>query len=289
MTILEADKILSPVTDIGLLYQYTSLNALMNMLVKEEEDEPFLKLRVCNAIHMNDTSECITGGLSYLKALENDDYSVARNIITFEELALIKKSTKDIQKHYFISSFSRQVDCLPMWHMYGSLAGGICLGFDSTIFINNGFPLYKCLYDISQIEAIAKTLCEFRKNADWYNIPDNDIRLYNSLHHRLTGLAKDQHFEYEDEYRLFLFFEYFIKDNLASFENGKYKFKVHFEPHQDSLISYIEIKLPIETVKEIWIGPTNNINNAYSDLYLWLCSLCLDNKIKINNSTAPYR
>lgn len=42
-------------------------------------------------------------------------------------------------------------------------------------------------------------------------------------------------------------------------------------------------------VREIWVGPTNNVESSYRSLNMWLESMRLERRIQIKTSTAPFR
>lgn len=51
---------------------------------------------------------------------------------------------------------------------------------------------------------------------------------------------------------------------------------------------FVDIYVPLDAIREIWIGPTNEPNLAKDSLQSWLESIGM-NWIKIEESSAPFR
>lgn len=291
MSLTEIASLLpAPILD-GLVYQYTKWPALLGMVRTTRNgcpSNPYFVIRSYNASFMNDGDECRIGYQSFLNELKKRKYYLGKQLTERNFKAIQSKILKG-QSRYYISSFAKAKDCLPMWRTYGEDGNGIAIGLDSHSLAENGFPIFDCIYDSPKIKAIARELCQWAEKRAVKEMTDDEVLLFNNYIYMLSCLAKNAHFDYEQESRLCSYFEIFQNKSIASFNNGKHLFDIHFECAGGKIVSYIEIEMPISVVKEIWIGPTNNMESSLASLEMWLQSMELFNIIEIHSSTAPLK
>lgn len=84
--------------------------------------------------------------------------------------------------------------------------------------------------------------------------------------------GKHSAYEYEQEVRCF----------LTSSQPIKYRLK------NNLIVPYIELYLPKSALKEIWIGPTNDMEWATKSLRTYLDHMGF-NEVEIKQSKIPYR
>ena len=174
----------------------------------------------------------------------------------------------------FSVSFSEESDSLPMWNCYGHEGHGLAIGFEAADIINQGYDLIKCIYDENEIEKIAQYIYD---SCYWVSEPQPQTI-------PLSIISKDSHFEYEKECRIPLRQHY----GQCCITKRNQFYPVKYDIKSGVISPYVDVFLPINAIKEIWIGPTNNIALAEDSLKGWLDSIGLKG-IKIYKSSAPLR
>ena len=126
-----------------------------------------------------------------------------------------------------------------------------------------------------------------------YQINQQSIYIYNSIHDEpettyqtieLNTIAKNPHFEYEKECRIPLR-EHYGKYCITKRDQF---FPIKYDIKRGVISPFVDIFIPLEAIREIWIGPTNESNLAKDSLNSWLNSIGM-NWIKIEESSAPFR
>lgn len=274
----------------GTVYQYTKWPALFGMIRTKQDGntcKPYFGIRLYNAAFMNDDEECRLGYQAFLDELKKHKSYFGKKL-TEKQFEAIQKRILDRQSKYYLASFAMAEDCLPMWRSYGGEGSGVSIGLDASVIANNGISLKGCIYDPIRITSIVRSLC-IHAEEDHDLFTDEYMSLFHDFVYRLSYLAKNRHFDYEKEYRICTYFERFTNNNLASFNNGEKTYAIKFECRGNRIVSFIDIELPIEVVREIWIGPTNNVESSRRSLNMWLESMGLERRIQIKTSTAPFR
>lgn len=269
------DGLIFPVTN-GIIYHYTTWEVMFKGILNENNCDSngnrCLVLRAYSVNYMNDTSE----GLLLPISVANRELEVIeerygnesmQNPLLKRRYDIWKKGAEQHKQKQFSISFSHNKDSLPMWNYYGFNGKGICLGFDVKTLWNQGYEIYDCIYDANKTQKLAVLFYD--------NIGNNQ--------NFLNILAKDSHFEYEKECRI----------PIVSIYNGKYVktdrdifYPIKFDLKGGYIVPYVEMYLPLSSIKEIVIGPTNNIGRAEDSLKGWLSSINMKN-VKVKNSNAP--
>lgn len=253
-----------------LLYQYTDMAALCNGILGEGRDQgKEIRLWASSLSYMNDPSE-MEVGVYVAKKLFQDQFNTDLRI----KPEIIDKMKSDT----FVTSFTPNVDCLPMWNMYGNNGHGVALGFDPRL-ISKGFniKLFKCLYNS---RAYIQALIRRWRKTELDNIDkllEQEISTYGSdtslyLLTNILMLSKDKGYAYEKEVRAI----------LLSNEPVKYRYGRGY------IIPYKEITLPAQALRKIGIGPSIDQKTAYSSVRTYLDHLEL-NHVQIETSLIPYR
>lgn len=122
----------------GTIYHYTSASGFQGIV--ESGD-----IRLTNINFVNDTSEC--GVLRGKKKLFEEDELSCNRYVKEAWQEFLRNNDKD-RNNYYIASFSKEPNSLEQWRAYGN----ICIGVDVKQLKKNGFYLYKCVYDESEIK-----------------------------------------------------------------------------------------------------------------------------------------
>ena len=297
------DKILEKllISNTKTIYHYTTTPALFNGILTEKD----ICLWATNVQYLNDPSEFF--GFKIIQFLLEKDYSK-------ENLQEFFKVTAD---NYFVTSFSKHSDYLPMWSMYGANGTGISLGFDrEKIEKNSDSGIANCYY--IKNEKILKTVFGVEKIDEIGNFfypqtsNPSKIEVLSYFTRKILNLfififlAKNQSYKYEKELRLITNLRVFrIEDcnttegitnlvtqltknplDLKILEEETQKIK--YRTKNNLIIPYIEHHFPKEALKEIIIGPTNQMDLSEQSIQTYLDHLGYGH-VKIKRSEVPYR
>ncbi|WP_043930885.1 DUF2971 domain-containing protein [Bacillus sp. EB01] len=275
----------------GILYHYTNLQALYAILSTGS-------IWMTRSEFLNDASE-----LTYIKTVIEDVFSdkPASSIeATFKsEVNEILNGSYFNEQHRskcYILSLTAISDLITNWSAYSNF-DGYNIGLDSLqlhhlleIKYGGAYMAGYVLYDESLQRKIVREEVE-RYLGIWEHVRMSNeagrevarafmVRMLN-----YSYFFKHPAFKPETEYRVA-----FFPENLAKVQ----EFAVLFRTSAGGLVPYIEldfkqnqndVKLP---VKEVWIGPTNKMDNAYLGLKAFLQSLgYMDTDIK--KSVIPLR
>ena len=256
--------------DTQILYHYTSIEALFGGIIVKNKPQPNKEicLWATNCLYMNDPEELNTG------------MQFAHEILELPPNELVQATKEQIRDSTYLISFSSAIDCLPMWGMYGKNGHGLALGFDTSV-LRKTYNLYKCIYTTEATkEWIENEILKRNGPQKWWkqsnveNILSDIIGSSENmllLYLMLWLFGKNPAYEYEKEIR-WLFpgnndIKYRLRNNL--------------------IVSYIEQYIPKSALKEIWIGPTNDMERATRSLRAYLDHMGF-NDVEIKQSKVPY-
>ncbi len=242
------------------VYQYTSVEALFNGIVRPQEDGSVdLCLLSTNCQYLNDANEIQYG----------------KDVVDTVIFGHLKEGGEEFRKlinldHIYLSSFSTEVNHLPMWSMYGKEGKGIALGFDVSLLQSERRPLYRCIYDFIEFRyEIQQAVMSSRKKD---NIVGNDPIEFSRRISILQELIKHHCYEYESEYRLI----------IDTNEKPKYR------SSSGILVPYIENHFPAKALRTIIVGPRNDYDMVIKSIKGWLHSIGMDS-INVVPSGLPFR
>ena len=284
-------KNLVKLVDTGLVYHYSTWDVLFKgILSSENVNCGRAVLRAYSVNYMNDALEGIIMPRRISNA-EDRKFEGKESLIRLRDGSEVRcpatehplykrrkemvelNAYKDRQKRFSVS-FSKVSDSLPMWNYYGHDGNGLSIGFDAHHIVNQGYDLVECIYDKESIESLADYIYD-----SCYYITDPLPPTID-----LSIIAKDSHFKYEEECRIPLrqHFGQCCVTKRNQFHPIKYDIK------RGVISPYVEVFVPIEAIREIWIGPTNDISLAKDSLRCWLNSIGMS-WVNIVNSSAPLK
>jgi hypothetical protein len=270
------------------LYHYTSLEVIKCIFEDYTPENLYLTFGATNCAYMNDPRE-ISEGIDLIKdAIENiscpilkDRAKVILDCENLKDMMLIGSAISSNLGVAYAISFTRNCDNINMWRMYGNEGRGVVLGFDSNQIKSENCDLSDCIYNCEKdYDSIVNTLQEgmelfFSKlGQPLFDISQRDYDLVRSL--EAIGVIAAR-----------------IKNGIYSYEKGTRlitncktsKFRVI----NDILTPFTIIKLPLDSLKSIAIGPDCDKRNI-NTLRLFFMSKGLrhlaDNIIE---SEIPYR
>lgn len=278
-------------SDDKILYHYTSLEVFKCLFENYSKDNPNLIFWATNCTYMNDPKE-ITEGINLVRdILKNglsEQFIQHANFFLDEDLDedflrddLLLESAGSLSNIPYAVSFSKNADNLNMWRMYGDNGSGVALGFSRNKLRIPGTKLIKCIYNTeSEIkEYKERILSEFTRLYSAITPPPPRMpqEAYDYLMTlgpfcRFISEIKNKCYSYEQETRA-------IADcNVPKFriQNGILK-------------PYTEVKVPINALDRIIIGPTCSSSNLTSIKLLLRSKGLYELSKNILVSGVPYR
>lgn len=273
------------------LYHYTTIEALYNgILRKDAETDEKICLRATSALYLNDPEE-IKIGLSFIEKL-------------FGGKILDKQSDiMDACSEYFITSFSQAGDNLPMWNMYAANATGISLRFDKSII--NGNDWLKCTYYDKTIQSkIEEILGKYESIETDNKEDDGEYGKYRGLAIFililiLVCMLRDEEYgkQIMSEYEPITMFAFSLKHPSYKYEDevrlisvitndDKGEIKHRFK--NNLIIPYVEKHFPKKALKEIIVGPNNDMERTIYSLEKYLKHIGFEH-VKVTPLKVPYR
>lgn len=272
------DSLVRMPENLSTLYQYTSIEALLNgIIVNNPNEGKEICLWASNCEYMNDPDEVKMGRKFAEKIFRCSQDDFKKSLLKTEE---------NIREKLFITSFSSTKDCLPMWRMYGNNCYGISLGFDvKTILDMYKSLICQCVYiddkhkkDLNKlfndvVHADCNTQNDFKQVLEKMVLSIFDgITSFITMFVYAMFLAKNPYYSYEKECRLF-----FLAEE-----------KIEFRHRNNLIIPYIKNYLPKSALKEIWIGPANDMDRVAKSLKKYLDYMGFGHVV-IKKSRIPYR
>lgn len=275
------------------LYHYTTIEALYNgILRKDPEPNKEICLRATSALYLNDPEE-IKIGLSFIEKLLYGNSGGKR---------LNKQSDiMDTCSEYFITSFSQDGDNLPMWNMYAANAAGIALRFDKEIMKDDSW--LKCIYYDEKIQVELENILGKFENVETDNKEaDEEYEKYRELAIFVLILIfvfvlrdEERGNKIISEYAPIIMFAFSLKHSSYSYEkevrlmstiSDKDEIKHRFK--NNLIIPYLEKYFPKSALKEIIVGPNNDMERTIYSLEKYLKHIGF-NHVKVIPSKVPYR
>lgn len=284
-----------------LLYHYTTMNTFYAMmdhsLCSEKGDfhPKYLRMWATNYAYQNDYTECKL----FLDRLEKsvEKYVEVKNIaLPSDSWKLLHESIFDMG--IYTISFSEHDDDLTMWRGYGQDGDGVCIGFDFSnlptppmagcydseeeieaseidreVLIQTDRPI-KCKYVEPEDDFIPEELVS--KTVENLLSEDKDLKDLKQAFINDNNAPRYKHYKYkqEKEWRI-------IKNETLP------KYKMVDNNH---LVPYMEVKISIDCIKKIIVGPCLSSKETVRNVKSYLLSKYLDiENIKVVKSEIPYR
>lgn len=177
------------------VYHYTTLST-MELLTK-----PNVNFRLSNSVYLNDPMEGFLAASILSKKLSQKKY---QNLKPF--FHSFHMSDSDASP-YFIASFIKSADSLPMWVHYGARGSGCCLGLKVSNFCDD---LYEVTYEKKHISNFFSDIINILSSYV-SSFPEVDFEYDPVIWHarRILNqsryLYKDSAYKYEEEVRMIRF------------------------------------------------------------------------------------
>lgn len=241
------------------LYHYTSMNALFEILKKVESRDDTIRLRATHASFMNDPKEYQYFMECVVEILREEGlFSEDEEPELWSYLKRHYKIMDMLDSEPVIFSLSESRDSLPMWQAYGQRGQGIAIAFASHNLeeLKPAWNLEECCYDVA--EDIKKNIDVDEIKACFSRDTRGDLQLDINKLRRPTqkSRAKFKHpaYHYEREWRMV---QYMPKE-------------YEFRESRGLIIPYKEIEIPVSAVIEVMIGPTAYPNLSVKSLHIFL-------------------
>ena len=263
----------------NLIYHYTNIEALINGIINPKVDNHNKDMDICLwATHCEYLNDPVDSYLGDSLLHDNEDI---KSMLKMDLTPLLNNL-----KSSYVISFSESKDCLPMWNMYGKNGMGIKLGFDFKMVICNPKfvdNFYHCVYENTEnyhnyCNMIVKKVRKLHEEGLPSEFTDKkyskDAFLY-GLINAYARAIKSQSYEHEREWRII----------IPAYINVT---PVEFRYNSGLLVPFIKQYLPKISLKEVWIGPTNDMDRSEKSIKMYLDFMGYD-EVKIYKSKIPFR
>lgn len=245
------------------IYHYTSGDGLLGIISSNT-------LRATEINFLNDFKEFSHG----LEIIENQLSQFSEKIkinnagINLSSLIGIMKSiiTENISnRQNFIVSFTENGDYIRQWMSYGKPNSSYCIGFDKDLLkshiddqVNKGildvaFKIEKVEYTNTPNEKIPEINGIFEKIMSGQKADSNSL-IAEFISSQMFNVCRIKTTQFDDEEETRIILQ--SKKYKASCEQTKFREK------GGVIIPFIEVKFPVESIKEIIIGPNINAEMA---------------------------
>lgn len=287
-----------------MIAHYTTMEGLLGMLnsITINQEETSLKLWASNIFSLNDPEELMYGYpilRKWLPKIESelnvcDDVKLSRiwSIANGRKKhslynKLLKESLRNHDTIPYIISFSKVIDNLAMFRMYGNEASGVCLVF-SYGNIKESCTLYDVCYEeklkdcsFSPYEMLKSEYKSYIESLYGRTLNEKE-KFQVMLQHMVTYILmtapflKRGDYEYEKEIR---------HSELCKVSN-----KILFRTSKNgNIIPYKEVNVPWQAVKRIIIGPRANFETSEYAIELALKAKGITYIPEIKRSKSKYR
>ncbi len=209
----------------------------------------------------------------------------------------------------YLGCFSEEGDILPQWRSYADDGQGFAIGFSSremdfdcsTVHLNadfaNKYYLKKVIYmqegSGEQFLSLAQNWIRMRLTRGRH-LNEREIRRAiadDAAFSSLRYYCKDASFASEKELRA-LWLPVLLKDaqgNMAAGNRKAYR-QIHFRPEPGRLVPYTEMPFAKSSVREIVLGPKNEMKEQMDILKMFLAANGYDDRnIRLRISRSSYR
>lgn len=294
-----AEKLVEKENHEKMIYHYTTidtLNGLINGISKNDKNEFYFNFWASQIFAMNDPSELKYGYSviqKWMPQIENelnvqDEDRLSRlleNAEITDKLPFYKdeleKSIYEQQISPFIISFSKEENNLEKYRMYANDATGVCLAFSYGEIrkITKPNKLYEVYYNKSE----KLTFSPYEMLTTLYKkyIENNNREFKFMLEQYMTMVIITAAYIKKDEYNNEKEVRYLeLRDitNNVKFRTSKY----------GNIIPYIEVPIPFNALKKIYLGPNSNSMTKYMIEFLFR-SKGITNIPSIKESKLSYR
>ena len=210
------------------LYYYAPISTFLNGIIQDED----LVLWAGHIDYMEDRME-FKKGMSIIRSITEMDEAYSRNI------------EKGIKNRFpFQLSLSRARDCYPMWKIYGHGELAVMLILDGLLIQSLYKYVSPCIYEDSEEY---NAICKYLIGGSWLDAEKGrpKTELISDFLLQFPYLAKDKHYRYEQEVRIF---------REIRKDDDKLKYKV-----SGNLVKpFKEIHFDKEILKGVMIGPCSD-------------------------------
>lgn len=209
------------------LYYYLPASTFLNCVIKNDD----ITLWGGHVDYMQDQLEFLKG-MSIIRSITEMDKAYSRTI---------EESIKN--RYPFQLSLSCAKDSYPMWKIYGHGELAVMLMLDFELMKNKFEFISECIYEGTEEYESIVTFLEGRQWLDKKGRPLSDQ--IETILLQFPYLAKDRHYEYEREVRIFR-------------EIRRNDEKLNYRILGNKVMPFKDFVFPKETLKSVMIGPCSD-------------------------------
>lgn len=244
------------------VYHYTSIQSFFSGIISynEQEKRVAISLMATDSNYLNDPKEFKYGKNTADLVYKNLGYPA------------IKKALSPV-KQFFLTSFSKEKDSIPMWHQYGQGGTGVALGFKVSAMPRNN-RLSSCLYGTDEIMSFVRDTVELYKK----NYPTDYAHTPEAIMSHTWAIAalssKHPSYSYEKEVRVYTFLGI----------DGS----THYRLSNNLIVPFKLLTYPLESLVKVIVGPCADPYRTRKSIRDYLDSVGLGHVV-VELSKAPYR
>lgn len=269
------------------LFHFTDAQAVYSILLNKS-------IWLTDLRFLNDSRELYDGVDTFSKSLEKPQHGLFTNYdYKKESTEYLKKAFSDTvsfginEEPIFVFSLSRIGNLLSQWRAYGSYA----IEFNERILREEVSTLRECIYSQKEKKEMAKYAVAGALAEISQEMGENEGRAgvasLNSLSKimELAATFKDEGFSEEQEVRI-------VAQAVEGDESIKFRHKCN------KLIPYLEMKISLDFIKAIHIGPMGEQELAFTSMAAFvrkiekdwqIDSSNIEYELSVNKSSIPYR
>lgn len=297
-------------------WHYTTIDYFLKMLDVVKDGN--FQFHASSVFSMNDPSEFMYGSkkvMDFFPLLEDelkveDEYKLSKlygdcndypgSYLLENQINLMNTSFQ----HPFSISYSKAIDSLPQWGMYGDNGHGISLGFDVRMYYIEKKTSEGLVHDYTHIDLSRPYSIDVLYNEKITNkdIVYYYIKYFYNLYLKRVKEKKEilpkEKIQIEELGKILFFSASFIKHHSYEYEREsriismwKNYSDIHFKARdKGTLVPYIEIGIPVSSLREIMVGPCCKYSSIKPCIELLLHQKGFKkNAVEITQSNVPYR
>lgn len=250
------------------LFYYIDTNAFINGVLSEVNVfDKGICLWASRWSHLNDSSENLIG------------FNLMKKMNTPSNI--IKQVKSNLLLNHSVS-FSAEQDSLPMWKMYGDGGYGVMLVFDCQKLLDFfDARLQYCIYRKSEYDKYYTEKMTNLDFGDYFKQLTIQQKQYITciLFQIYCSIVKNEKYSYEKEIRI-------VGCGNPFFDNNNKT--VFYRYAKSSVIPYVKVYLPKNSLKRVCLGPLLNVDLSKSSIGEYLHSKGLGD-VEVCVSKVPYR
>ena len=293
-------------------YHYTSVESFIKMIDGIENNN--IIFHASSIFSLNDPTEMKYGYEKIMKILPEIEEELGINDDTYKLSLLWEKDSQRAPQdwhthhltkmkngfiHSFVLSYSRCRDNLQMWRMYGNDGKGVSLGLDLRFYSQKRQTEEEPFLDYTHIDldkphSIDVEYDKMTTQSTPYYLVKSEYKDYWKSVQSFTDEEDILSKQVNAVTMMMMVAAPFIKHGAYSYERESRIINLHENIHSikfknnnsSRVIPYIEVPIPVSSLKEVIVGPCSELNSSFINIKLLQKGI---KNVEIVPSVVPYR